>query len=127
MPKLNEIYLCPRCGNSVEVVGNGSGGLVCCEIEMELQDPQTADAAVEKHVPIVEAKDGGSLVSVGSVPHPMEEEHHICWIEIINGNYVNRKYLNPGEAPEAEFFVKVMPGMLLREYCNVHGLWEYTV
>ena len=127
MAKLNEIYVCSRCGNMVEVVGDGAGEMVCCETPMELKVAQTADSTTEKHVPVLGAKEGGTLVSVGSVPHPMEEEHHICWIEIINGDYVNRKYLKPGEAPEAAFWVKAMPGMVLREYCNVHGLWENKV
>lgn len=127
MPKLNEIYVCKLCGNITEVVGNGTGEMVCCDEPMQLQQAQTADSTVEKHVPILGAKDGGSLVTVGSVPHPMDEEHHICWIEIVNGDYVNRKYLKPGEAPEAAFWVKAMPGMVLREYCNVHGLWENKI
>lgn len=125
MSKRDEIYVCELCGNIVEVVGGGDGDLVCCGEPMVVQEAKTADAATEKHVPVAEAKDGGTLVKVGSVPHPMTAEHQICWIEIINGDYVNRKHLNPGDAPEAEFFVEVKPGMVLREYCNVHGLWEY--
>lgn len=127
MAKRNEIYVCEMCGNLIEAVGEGTGDLVCCGEPMILKEAKTADSTVEKHVPVAMATDGGSLIKVGSVPHPMEEAHHICWIEIINGDYVNRKHLKPGEAPEAVFYVTVMPGMVIREYCNVHGLWEYTV
>lgn len=125
MPKRDEVYVCAACGNVVEVTDAGAGELVCCGEPMALQDAKTADSATEKHVPVAEAISGGTKVKVGSVPHPMEADHQICWIEIINGDYINRKYLKPGDAPEAEFFVEVKPGMVLREYCNVHGLWEY--
>lgn len=127
MATRNEIYFCEMCGNLIEAVGDGTGDLVCCGESMVLKEAKTADSTVEKHVPVVESKGGGSLVKVGSVPHPMEEKHYICWIEIINGDYVNRKYLNPGEAPEAEFYVQSKPGMVIREYCNVHGLWENKI
>ncbi|MBN1863400.1 MAG: desulfoferrodoxin [Victivallales bacterium] len=127
MAKVNEIYVCEACGNVVESMADGDGVLVCCSVPMKLQKAKFADSAVEKHVPVAELIDGGTKVKVGSVPHPMEEAHHICWIEIINGDYVNRKMLHSGQAPEAEFYVKAAPGMVLREYCNVHGLWEQTV
>jgi len=121
MTKLNEIYRCEECGNVVEVVGVAGGELFCCHQAMILKEPQTADAAVEKHVPVIE----GSTIKVGTVPHPMEEAHHICWIEIINGDYTNRKYLAPGDEAKAEFYITVKPGMIVREFCNIHGLWEY--
>ncbi len=127
MVKVNEIYVCEICSNVVESVAEGVGELVCCGEPMKLKVAKTADSSVEKHVPVAEAIGGGTKVKVGSVPHPMEMAHHICWIEIINGDYVNRKMLHPGQAPEAEFYVNVAPGMVLREYCNVHGLWEQTV
>ena len=91
-------------------------------------EPQTAEFKYEKHVPYPEAKGDGMKVSVGKeMAHPMTEAHHIAWIEVINGAYVNRKYLKPGEAPEAEFFVPLQKGMIVREYCNIHGLWEFVV
>ena len=57
----------------------------------------------------------------------MTEEHSILWIEVINGDYVNRKYLHPGKAPEAEFYVGKQSGLTVRSYCNLHGLWESKV
>ena len=127
MNKLNEIYVCEKCNNTIEITIAGGGVLNCCGTEMKKYEPQTADQATEKHVPVVEKIDNGTLVKVGSTAHPMEEEHHICWIEIINGSYTNRKVLAPGEKPEAAFFVKIAPGLIVREFCNKHGLWEYTV
>ena len=72
-------------------------------------------------------KDSGVKVVVGSVAHPMTEEHHIVWIEVFNGAWLNRKYLRPGDAPEAEFYVPYKPGLVVRAYCNLHGLWQTAV
>lgn len=113
-----EVYKCELCGNVVEVLHQGSGDLVCCGQPMKLLEEQTADSAVEKHVPVVE----GKKVKVGSVPHPMADNHFIEWIEIISGDRIYRKFLKPGMEPEA-LFEEFKPEMA-REYCNVHGLWK---
>ena len=99
------------------------GTLVCCGLNMELQNENTTDAAQEKHVPVVEKIDGGFRVKVGEVDHPMEEKHFIEWIEILAGEEVERKYLKPGEAPVAEFKTDA-DDVTAREYCNLHGLWR---
>ncbi len=70
-----QIYKCALCGNIVEVVHGGIGELVCCGKPMELLDEKTADAATEKHVPVIEKIDGVYKVTVGSILHPMEEKH----------------------------------------------------
>ncbi len=75
----------------------------------------------EKHVPILETVEGGTRVKVGSVPHPMEEKHHIEWVEVEGEGLLCLKFLQPGEAPEAEFRVRATKA---REYCNIHGLWK---
>jgi superoxide reductase len=90
---------------------------------MELQEENTVDAAVEKHVPVIEKTGTGVIVKVGSVPHPMEEDHYIQWIEVTADGRVYRKFLNPGDRPEAEFEVKAET-IQAREYCNLHGLWK---
>jgi superoxide reductase len=127
MNTINEIYVCEKCNNTVEITIAGCGALNCCGNEMKKYEAKTADQAIEKHVPVIESIDNGTLIKVGSTAHPMEDDHYICWIEIINGSYVNRKNLAPGEKPEAAFYVKSAPGMIVREFCNKHGLWEYTV
>ena len=120
------IFKCAICGNVVELLVAGAGELICCEQPMKMLIPNTDDsAAKEKHIPMHrEAIDGSSIIEVGSQPHPMTEDHYIEWIEIINGRYVNRKYLTPGDAPKAEFYLRKKPGLYLRAYCNKHGLWE---
>ncbi len=118
-----EIYKCEVCGNIVEVLHPADGTLTCCEKPMKHFVENTVDAAKEKHLPVKEIKDGGLLVKVGSVAHPMEEKHYIEWIEIIDGEKSSRHFLKPGETPEA-FFCCASEGVVAREYCNLHGLWK---
>ncbi|KPU43653.1 desulfoferrodoxin [Oxobacter pfennigii] len=123
MTKLREVYKCNVCGNMNEMVHAGAGTMVCCGKDMELLNENTVDASLEKHVPVIEKVDGGVLVKVGSIEHPMEEIHHIEWIELHTENYVYRKFLKVGEKPEALFNPTEEP-LYAREYCNLHGLWK---
>ena len=126
MAKRLEIYRCDACGNIVEVVHGGEGELVCCGEPMQRMAENTVDAAKEKHVPVIEAVDGGVMVKVGDVPHPMEEKHYIQWIEIIADGRIDRQYLSPGSKPEA-FFAVSASELTAREYCNLHGLWKNSL
>jgi superoxide reductase len=118
-----QVYRCNICGNIVEVIHTGAGELVCCGQPMELLVENTTDAAQEKHVPVIEKVDGGIKVAVGSVAHPMEEDHFIEWIEVLVDGKAYRQFLNPGEAPEAFFSVEGEE-ITAREFCNLHGLWK---
>ncbi len=121
MVKLNEVYKCNICGNIVEVVHASRGQLVCCGQPMKLLEAKTEDVGKEKHLPVVEV--GNKIVvKIGEVPHPMEENHYIEWIEVVAGDKVYRKYLKPGDEAKAEFEV-VGEKFAVREYCNIHGLW----
>ncbi|SHJ46713.1 superoxide reductase [Clostridium amylolyticum] len=123
MTKVLQVYKCMVCGNIVEVLYSGGGTLVCCNQPMKLMEENTVDAALEKHVPVVERIDDQVHVKVGSVTHPMTEEHYIQWIEVITEDKVYRKDLKPGDVPEAIFHID---GDIIsvREYCNLHGLWK---
>ena len=118
-----QIYKCEVCGNIVEMLHAGAGEMVCCGQPMKLYKENTTDAAKEKHVPVIEKTAAGIKVKVGSVAHPMEEKHYIEWIEVIADGKAYRKFLNPGEAPEATFELKAEK-VTAREYCNLHGLWK---
>ncbi|HHT26599.1 MAG TPA: desulfoferrodoxin [Firmicutes bacterium] len=122
MTKLNQVYVCETCGNIVEVVHAGAGKLVCCGNPMVLQEENTKDAALEKHVPVITKTDAGYEVTVGSVIHPMVDEHYIEWIELIADGKVYRQYLQPGQEPKAVFCIDAKQ-VSAREYCNLHGLW----
>ena len=117
-----QVYKCGICGNIVLVLHEGAGELVCCGQPMNLMEEKIEDTGKEKHVPVLEKTDKEIKVKVGSVPHPMEENHYIEWIEVATKDSVTRKFLKPGELPEATF--KVEGDIVqIREYCNIHGLW----
>jgi superoxide reductase len=118
-----EIYKCEICGNIVEVLHGGKGTLVCCGEDMVRQVENTVDAAVEKHVPVVEVLEDGVLVKVGEVAHPMQDDHYIEWVQIIIGDSCSRIFLKPAMAPEGKFTAP-KEGVAAREYCNLHGLWK---
>jgi len=123
MTERHQVYKCEVCGNMVEMIHTGVGTLVCCGQNMRLQKEGETDAAAEKHVPVIEKVDGGIKVTVGSVAHPMQDEHFIEWIEVIVDGKAHRQFLNPGDKPEA-FFAVDGGELTAREYCNLHGLWK---
>ncbi len=123
MAEQKGIYKCNICGNIVEVLHAGGGDLSCCGAPMEQLKENTVDAATEKHVPVIEKVDGGYKVSVGSVAHPMVDEHYIEWIELIADKQSFRKFLSPGDAPEAVFTVSATD-VSARAHCNLHGVWK---
>jgi superoxide reductase len=123
MAERYEVYKCEACGNIVEVMDGGGGTLVCCGEDMILLSENTVDAAQEKHVPVIEAIQGGYKVKVGEVAHPMEEKHYIEWIELIAGDKSYTAFLKPGDAPEAVFMIDAT-GVTAREHCNLHGHWK---
>ena len=122
MTELNQVYKCNICGNIVELVHTGAGEIVCCGVPMNLQNKNTEDAAQEKHVPVIEKTSTGVKIKVGEVPHPMEDAHYIEWIEILADGKSYKNFLQPGDAPEADFEID-SDNVVARAYCNLHGLW----
>lgn len=124
MTKYLEIYKCMLCGNIVQVFHEAAADLVCCDQKMKLQEEQSADTSLEKHVPYIEKISGGYRVKVGeNTEHPMTEAHYIEWIELIADNKIYRESLKPGDKPEAVFMVEASK-VVAREYCNIHGHWK---
>lgn len=124
MVSQREVYLCLQCGNIAEIDYAGGGTLHCCGQPMKLLQEKTADYATEKHVPYIERKDGGVLVKIGKeMAHPMDADHYIVMIEILADGVYMRKYLRPGDAPEA-FFKTDARDIAAWEICNKHGLWK---
>lgn len=126
--KQNQIYVCgdKNCSGMVEVIAScdtcEDTDLICCGEPMVLLEAKTADQGKEKHVPVVEKQDGGYLVKVGDVPHPMIEKHWITFIELRTKDAVYRKYLHPDQEPQA-FFATEEEIVEVVSYCNIHGLW----
>ncbi len=121
--KKMQVFKCNVCGNIIEVLTVGSGELICCNQPMELLQEQTEDAGKEKHVPVIEKTETGIRVKLGSEPHPMEEKHYIEWIEVATNDKVYKKFLKPGEKPEADFEIQTT-NVKARAYCNIHKLWQ---
>lgn len=122
-----QIYKCNVCGNIVEIINPGVGELVCCSVPMEQLEEQSTDKDMqEKHVPIVTLEGEHRTIRVGSIPHPMIENHYIIFIEAISQDkkYLKRKYLFPNEEPKLELKSDCFNmGFIPRELCNIHGLW----
>lgn len=123
MTEERQVYKCNVCGNLVEILHSGAGELVCCDEPMELLVEKNEDVGMEKHLPVIEKTATGVIIRIGEVPHPMESQHYIEWIEAVTEHRIYRKYLEPGQEPEAEFFLEA-EHISARAYCNVHGLWK---
>ncbi|MGC4019591.1 MAG: desulfoferrodoxin family protein [Muricomes sp.] len=120
-----KFYSCEICGKIIAMVKDTKVPTVCCGKPMQEIVPGSVDAAVEKHVPVVTVDGNKVTVEVGSVAHPMVDEHYIEWITITTKTGAQGKELKPGDEPKAEFiladgdeFVSAL------EHCNLHGLWE---
>lgn len=119
-----KFYICPHCGNLVEMVNDAGVNPVCCGQKMTELVPNTVEASGEKHIPVVSVENGVVTVNVGSVDHPMVDEHFIQWVHLETEQGSQRKYLKPGEAPHAVFHLGDDKAIAVYEYCNLHGLWK---
>ena len=118
-----KFYRCRHCGNVIQKLVDSKVPVVCCGEKMEELIPNTVDASNEKHVPVVTFLDGCTLkVEVGSVPHPMTPEHHICFIYVETENGGQRFDLT--DSPRAKVCTCKGRPIAVYEYCNLHGLWK---
>lgn len=120
-----KFYICKHCGNIIAYVKDAGVPVVCCGEKMHEIIPGSVDAATEKHVPVITVDGNHVTVQVGAVEHPMTEEHLIEWIALETEQGNQRKVLQAGEKPIAEFMLcegdKVLDAYA---YCNLHGLWK---
>ena len=125
MSKELKIKKCLKCGALVKVLEDctcENCGIKCCGEEMKELVPNSVDAAVEKHVPTYEVKDGKIFVKVN---HVMEEDHYIEWISIVFDGKETITYFKPGDEPITH--CKYVPSSTIYAYCNTHGLWKKEV
>lgn len=120
-----KLYVCPICGNVVEIVNGDAKHIMCCGKPMQEIVPNTVDAATEKHIPVYEKVEDEIVVRVGEIEHPMEKEHYINWIAQVKENKVNKITLYPEQSTEVRF--KYIPNSTIYAYCNKHGLWKKDV
>ena len=119
-----KFYICPHCGNIVEMVHDAGVKPFCCGQKMNELIPNTVDASGEKHIPAVKVDEGVVEVNVGSVDHPMVDVHWIEWVQLVTNKGSYRKWLNPGEAPNVKFLLSEEKPVAVYAYCNLHGLWK---
>ena len=119
-----KFYICPHCGNIVEMVHDAGVKPFCCGQKMNELIPNTVEASGEKHIPAVKVGEGVVEVNVGSVDHPMVDVHWIEWVQLVTDKGSYRKWLNPGEAPNVKFLLSEEKPVAVYAYCNLHGLWK---
>lgn len=120
-----KFYNCEICGKIIAMVKDTGVPTICCGQPMKEIVPGSVDAAAEKHVPVVSTDGNIVTVEVGSVPHPMAEEHYIEWIVLSTKEGMQRKELNPGDEPKAEFALTDGDEVIgALAYCNLHSLWK---
>ena len=118
-------YKCEHCGNIIAYIHDSGVRCECCGEAMKPIEPNTTDAAGEKHVPVIEQNGQTVIVTVGSVEHPMLDAHYIEWILLETKEGRQRKTLKPGEKPVANFAITDGDSVVAAyEYCNLHGLWK---
>ena len=116
---------CNHCGNIVAAVKETGVPVMCCGEAMAEIVPGAVDASQEKHVPVYNVEGNKVTVVVGSVEHPMQEEHWIEWISVQTNKGNQRKVLKAGDAPKAEFYIAEDEIVeVVYAYCNLHGLWK---
>lgn len=120
-----KFYKCEKCGKIIAMVNEKPNDTVCCGEAMKELVPNTVDAAVEKHVPVCTVNGDVVDVTVGSVAHPMTEEHLIDWVMLATEQGNQRKVLKAGSEPKVSFALcKGDKVKAVYAYCNLHGLWK---
>ena len=116
---------CKGCGKIVLEIKGSACPTKCCGEPMEELIAGMTEGAGEKHIPDCDL-DGSTLhVQVGSVLHPMLEEHHIEWIAVQSKKGLQIKDLQPGEEPKADFILTEDDEVeAVYENCNLHGFWK---
>ncbi|MBO5786988.1 MAG: desulfoferrodoxin [Clostridia bacterium] len=119
-----KFYVCETCGNLVGMINESGVPMMCCGKKMQQIVPGTVEASKEKHIPVATLENGVLTVNVGSVDHPMTEEHLIEWVYVQTDRGGQRKVLNAGDAPKLTFVFTDEKPVAVYAYCNLHGLWK---
>ena len=125
--QIMKLYQCNGCKKIVDVILPSKCPTKCCGEPMEEMVPNTTDAAVEKHVPVVEISGNVVTVTVGAAEHPMLDAHYIGWVALAADGRTEIHYLKPGDAPETSFACDGAENVTVYAYCNLHGLWKAEV
>ncbi|MBR5188475.1 MAG: desulfoferrodoxin [Clostridia bacterium] len=124
MMKHQKFYICEHCGNLIGMIYDAGVPMMCCGQKMKKLEAGVVEASHEKHVPVVKVDGNIVNVSVGSVEHPMAEEHNIAWVYLQTDQGGQRKNLEIGKAPVVRFALADEKPIAVYAYCNLHGLWK---
>ncbi len=127
MSNTGKFYICDHCNNLIGFVKNQGVPIICCGEKMQELTPNTKEAATEKHLPVIEKSGDEITVCVGSVEHPMTDEHLIEFIFIQTEKGGQKKAISAGEAPKAKFSFADDTPIAAYAYCNLHGLWKTDI
>lgn len=120
-----KFFYCKHCGKILVLMVDPAVPTICCGEEMVELVAGTVDASREKHVPAVKVEGNKVEVAVGSVLHPMAEEHYIQFIYLQTEKGGQYALLKPGGEPKAVFAVADGDkAIAVYEHCNLHGLWK---
>ena len=122
-----KFFRCRRCGNLVGLINDGGAPMICCGEKMVELEPNTVEASGEKHLPDVTVSGNSISVQIGSVAHPMENDHHITFVYVETENGGQRKLLKIGDEPKASFAFSDDKPLAVYAYCNLHGLWKTEI
>ena len=123
----NKFYICEHCLNLIGMIHDSGVPMMCCGQKMTKLEPGTVEASHEKHIPVVSVEGNMVKVVVGSVEHPMIEEHSILWVYLQTDKGGQRKCLEVGKAPVVTFALSDEKPIAVYAYCNLHGLWKAEI
>ena len=114
---------CPLCGSPKSVFK-----------EQDTIKTAEDEGPKEKHVPVIKVVKKCGLVGngctdvhvrIGDIPHPMEPDHFIVFVDFyVDRKVVSRVRLTPDTNPAASVHIKSSSGKLTAiEFCNKHGYW----
>ena len=122
-----KFFICKHCGNLIGLIDNKGVPMICCGEKMTELVPNTVEASTEKHLPAITVSGDSISVQIGSVPHPMEEKHHIDFVYVETQRGGQRKCLKVGGEPNLEFCFTDDKPVAVYAYCNLHGLWRTNI
>ena len=100
-----KLFVCKHCGNVGGKVVDKGVPVMCCVQRLAIK------------------RDGDKVtITVGSVVHPMLEEHSITMIAAVSGDTVTVRFPKPGDEPTLT--VDSKEPVTAYEICNLHGYWK---
>ncbi|MCD6085440.1 hypothetical protein J7J41_00385 [bacterium] len=79
-------------------------------------------------------KENEIVIQIGRIPHPMEKNHYIKWIEIWQNNkLLRREEFNPLREKEAKIYfvvpkdIDTSKELTVKSFCNLHGLYQAKI